>query len=109
MGKTTYKLTKYDKVQTRDITIIKHPNTGGYLLQNWVKQCNDKDNSGKIQNLIKSTKTTSPTGSFGAKYLRLIGDSFMYIETSSNNHGKINYLLVSKELCYPSYYYNFLF
>ena len=40
--------------------------------------------------MIKSTKTNSPTGYFGATSLSAIGDSFMYIETSSNNHGSDN-------------------
>ena len=36
---------------------------------------------------IKSTNTNTPTGYSGAKSLPPIGNSFMYIETSSNNHG----------------------
>ena len=87
VGNNTYNLTKYDKIQIKDTTIIKSPNTGGYLLQNWVIKCNDKKNNGKIQNFIKSTKTNSPTGYSGATSLPPIGNSFMYIETSSNNHG----------------------
>ena len=50
-------------------------------------KCNDKNNAVKIQNFIRSTKTNSPTGDSGAESLPPIGDSFMYIETSSNNHG----------------------
>ena len=41
----------------------------------------------KIQLSIKSTKTNSPTGDSGATSISAIGDSVMYIETSSNNHG----------------------
>ena len=52
-------------------------------------KCNDKNNNGKIQNFIKSTKTNSPTGYSGAASLPPIGNNFMYIETSSNNHGNI--------------------
>ena len=87
VGNDTYNLTKYDRIQITDTTIIKYPNTGGYLLQNWVIKCNDKNNNGKIQNFIKSTKTNSPTGDSGATSLPPIGDAFMYIETSSGNHG----------------------
>ena len=58
----TYNLTKYDKIHITDTAIIKYPNTRGYLIQNWVIKCNDKNNIGKIQNFIKSTKTKSPTG-----------------------------------------------
>ena len=66
---------------------MKHSNSGGYLLQNWVIECNDRNNSGKIQNFVKSTKTNSPTGDSGATSLTPIGTTFIYIETSSNNHG----------------------
>ena len=41
-----------------------------------------------MQNFRKSTKTKSPTSESGATRLPPIGDAFMYIETSSNNHGK---------------------
>ena len=66
VGNDTYNLTKYDKIQLTDTTIIKYPNNGGYLLQNWNIKCNDKNNNGKIQNFIRSTKTNSPTGDSGA-------------------------------------------
>ena len=87
VGNDTYNLTKYDRIQITDTTNTKYPNTGGYLLQNWVIQCNDKNNTGKIQNFLKSTKTNSPTRSSGAKSLPPLGNSFMYLETSSKNHG----------------------
>ena len=87
VGNDTYNLTKYDKIQLTDTTITKYPNTGGYLLHNWVIKCNDKNINGKIQNFIKSTKTDSPTGYSGATSLAPIGNSFMYIETSSNSQG----------------------
>ena len=61
--------------------------TGGYLLPYWKIICNDKNNIGKIQNFKKSTKTNSPTGDSGATSLPPIGNAFMYIETSSGNHG----------------------
>ena len=86
VGNDTYILTKYDKIQITDTTFFKYPDTGGYLLQNSIIKCNDKNNKGKIQNFIKSTKTNSPTGYSGATSLPPIGNSFMYIETSSNNH-----------------------
>ena len=52
VGNDTYNLTKYNKIQITDTTIIIYPNTGGYLLQKWLIKCNDKNNSGKIQNFI---------------------------------------------------------
>ena len=87
VGNDTYNLTKYDKIQITGTTIIKYPNTGGYLLQIWVIKCNDKNNNGKIQNFMKSTKTNSPTVYSGAEPLPHIGNKFLFIETSSNIHG----------------------
>ena len=95
VGNDTYKLTKYDKIQITDTTIIKFPNTGGYPLQNWVIKCNDKNFSGEIQNFRKSTKTNSLSSHSGATALPPIGNIFLYIETSSSNHG--NSVFVSWE------------
>ena len=59
---------------------------------------------------MKSTKTNSPTGHSGATSLPPIGNSFMYIETSTNNHG--NKVFVSFErtdiiqISKISFYYN---
>ena len=87
VGNDACNLTKFDRIQITDKTIIKNSNTGGYLLHNLVIKCNDKNNSGKISNFIKSTKTSSPTGYSGATNLPPIGNSLMFTETSSNNHG----------------------
>ena len=66
-GNDIYNLTKYDKIQITDTTILKDPKTCSYLLQNWNKKHNDKNNKGKIQNFIKSTKTNSATCYSGAE------------------------------------------
>ena len=87
VGNDIYILTKYNKIQLTDTTTIKYPNSGGYLLPGRRIFCNDKKNNGKIETFIKSTKTNSPTGEWGATSLPPIGNSFMFIETSSNNHG----------------------
>ena len=79
--------TKNNKIQITDTTVIRVGNTGGYLLQKWNILCRVKKRGGKISNFIKSTKTNSPTSQSGATNLFPIGDSFMYIEKSSNNHG----------------------
>ena len=89
-----YNLAKYDK-KTTDRIISKYPNTSGYLLQNWVIKCNDKNTSGKTQIFVKSTKTNSPTGDSGATSLPPIDDSFRYRETRSENFG--NNVSVSSE------------
>ena len=88
VGNHTYNLTKDDKTQVTDKTIIKYPKTGGCLLQSWNLKCNDRNIAGKKQNCKKSTKTNLPTGYSGATSLLPIGNSIMYIEISSNIHGK---------------------
>ena len=87
VGNDTYNLTKYNKISITDITEIKFPNSGNALLQKWKIYCNNKNNQSRISDFIKSTKTNSPTGFSGATSLSPIGDAFMYVETSSNNHG----------------------
>ena len=93
-----------------DTTIIKYPNNGGYLLQNWNIRCNDKNNNGKIQNFLRSTRTSSPTKDSGATGLPPIGDSFMYVETSSNNYGNNVYVSFERtdiiQITNISFYYN---
>ena len=64
-------------------------------MQNWYIKCNDKNNNGNIHRFTKSTKTNSPTFHSGAMSLPPIGDSFMYLETSSINHA--NYVFISFE------------
>ena len=87
LGNDTYIHTKYKKIPIIDITEIRHPNTGTALLQNWRTKNINKLNRAKVGNFLKSTKTGSPTGNSGAISLPPIGSAFMYIETSSNNHG----------------------
>ena len=80
------------------------------MLQNWVINCNDENNNGKIQNFIKSTKTNSPTGDSGATRLPPIGNSFMYIETSSGNNGNNVFCSFERtdiiQITLITYYYN---
>ena len=77
VGDDTYNLTKYDKIQLTDTTIMKAGISGGYLLQNWNIKCNDKNGNGKIANFIKSTRTNSPSSNSGPEGLPPIGDCFM--------------------------------
>ena len=100
VGNDIYSLTKYDRKQNTETTNVKYPNTGGYLLQKWVIKCNDRINNNKKQNLVKSTKTNSPTGYSGATSLPPIGDSFMYTETSSNNRGNNVFLVSNQPILY---------
>ena len=87
VGNDIYNLTKYNKISITDITEIKFPNSGDALLQKWKIYCNNKNNQSRISDFIKSTKTNSPSSYSGATSLPPIGNSFLYIETSSNNHG----------------------
>ena len=87
VGNDTYNLTKYDKIQITDTTEIKYPNIGSNLFQMWYIKCNNKNDVSKVGDFIKSTKTNPPTPDTGANSLPPIGNSFMYIETSSNNYG----------------------
>ena len=96
VGNDTYNLTKYDKIQITDTTEMRYPNIGSDLLQKWNIKCNNKNNQARITDFIKSTKTNSPTGFSRSTSLPHIGNSFMYIETSSNNHG--DDVFVGKEL-----------
>ena len=88
VGNNTYNLTKYKKIQLTVTTINKMGNGRVYLLPSWRIFCNDKNNKSKITNFIRATKTKSPNGFPGAESLPPIGNAFMYIETSSNNHGE---------------------
>ena len=110
VGNNTYNLTKYDKIQLTDITVNKFPNKGAFLLQNWNIKCYDKNNNGNINNFIRSTKTNSPTADSGATSLPPIGNSFMYIETSSNNNGNNAFVTFERidiiQITNISFYYN---
>ena len=92
VGSDTFNLTKYDKIQIVYTTEIKFPNEGKYLLQKWNIIYSDINGIGKLSNIIKSTKTSSPTGQSGATSLPPIGTSFMFIETSSGGHGNNVYV-----------------
>ena len=83
VGKDTHNSTKNDRKQITDTTEIKFPNIGIDLLQKWNSKCNNNNNDPKVGNFIESIITNSPTGYSGATSLPPIGNSFMYIETSS--------------------------
>ena len=110
VGNDVYNLTKCDKVQLTEITTIKYPNSGGYLRHNWNIKCNDKKGAGKIQSCKKSIKTNSSTSDSGATNLPPIGESFMYMETSCNNHGNNAFVSCERtdiiEITNIIFYYN---
>ena len=83
----TYNLSENKKIQIIDTTENKFPYIGSDSLQKWNIKCNNKNNDSKFGNFIKSTLTKSPKGYSVATNLPPIGSSFMYIETSSIDHG----------------------
>ena len=87
VGNDTYNLTKYNKIQITDTTVIRVGNIGSVVLPYWKCICNNKNNKRKVTNFIRTTRTKSPTGNTGVTPLPPIGSAFLYIETSSDNHG----------------------
>ena len=63
------------------------------LPQKWILRCLNKSYNAKINTFPKSTTNTSPTSESGAASLPPIRWPFMYVETSSNNHGA-NHVMV---------------
>ena len=110
VGSDIYNLTKYEKNYINDLTQMRAPNNGIYLLQKWNILCKDRNNNSKINNFIKSTKTTSSTEDSGATSLPPIGNSFLYIETSGVNHGEGTYVILTRtdiiQIINISFYYN---
>ena len=87
---------KYNKIQLIDTIEIRSPNIGNPLLQKWILTCTNKSYNTKINTFPKSNTSTSPTSESGAASLPPIGWAFVYVETSSNNHGA-NHVMVSWE------------
>ena len=54
VGNVTYNLTKYDKIQITDTTIIKSGNSQSTVLPYWRVICNDRINNGKISKIHKN-------------------------------------------------------
>ena len=110
VGNNIYNLTKCNKIQIIDTTEIRYPNVGSDLLQKWNIKFNNKNNQSMLSDFIKSTRTNSPTNDSGASVVPPIGDSFMYIETSSNNHGNNVYVTWERtdiiQITNISFYYN---
>ena len=110
VGSDIYHLTKYEKNYITDLTEMRAPNNGLYLLQKWEIECKDRNNNAKINNFVKSTKSQSTTEDSGATSLPPIGNSFMFLESSSINHGDNTYLILSRrdiiQITNISFYYN---
>ena len=56
------------------------------MLTKWRIKNLDEIDGATIGNFLKSKKPNSPTNDSGATALPPVGDNFMYIEASSNNH-----------------------
>ena len=90
VGNDLYHLTKIKKYKITVTTAIKFPNLGSDLLEKRNIKCNNKNNDSKVGIFIKSTIKNSPTGRSGATSIPPLGNSFMYTETSSDDHGSDN-------------------
>ena len=110
VGDTIYNLTKYNKISITDVTEIKFPNIEFDLLQKWNIYCNNYFNQSRVNDFIKSTKSNSPTGDSGATIIPPIGNAFMYIETSSANHGDNIFVFFERtdiiQITIITFYYN---
>ena len=110
VGSDTYNLTKYNKYYLTDKTSMLSPNSGLSLLQKWIIECKDRNNNAKVNNFVKSTKSSSPAGMSGADGLPPIGSAFMYIESSGNNNGDYTFVRLIRtdiiQISIISFYYN---
>ena len=110
VGNDNYNLTKNDKIQKIDSTVMRVGNGGAFILPLWKIICNNKNNNGKISNFIKTTKSNSPTSQSGATSLPPIGSAFMYIETSGDNYGKNTFVGFERtdiiQITNITFYYN---
>ena len=75
---------------------MRSPNSGQSLLQKWILKCVNKNYNAKFNTFLKSTPTSSQTVESGASSIPPIAWSFMYVESSGNNHGA-DHLSVSWE------------
>ena len=78
------------------MTDIKSPNSGSDPLQKRKIINNNENNEANIGKVLKSTNKNSPTGDNGATSLPPIGESFIYIEISSSNHGNIVFVSLER-------------
>ena len=87
IGYDTSNLTENDRINITVIIEMRNPNKGKSLLQNRTLKCINKNKNAKINTFLKSTTNTSPTAESRASSVPPIGWAFMYVESSSNNHG----------------------
>ena len=73
VGDTVYNLREKKRQQVTHTTTTMAPATVAFLLQQWKIKRNDKIKGGKLQKLLKSTKTISLNGSSEAISLPSIG------------------------------------
>ena len=77
VGKDTYSLTKYEKIQITVTMEINFPNLGSDFLPKWEIKCNNNENNdSKVGNFINSTITNDPTSYSGATSPPPFGNSF---------------------------------
>ena len=93
-----------------DASVMKAGSSGAYLLPYWKIFCDDKNNSDKISNFKKTSKTNSPTTDSGATSLPPLGTAFMYMETSFNKNENIVFCSFERtdiiQITNITFYYN---
>ena len=90
VGKQVYNRTIYSKQHLIEIIFVRKPNIGTDLLQKWNTNFSVIKNNDKKENFIRSAKASSATKNSGVSLIPTIGNSFMYNETKSGNHGNNN-------------------
>ena len=99
-GNNAYNLANYESQRITDTTIFNVGTFDGDLLHLWKILCNDKNNAGRDTKFIKATKMNIPTGKTGGSSIPLIYDSFICIETSSNNFAPALFGNFLKDTCF---------
>ena len=78
LADSDFNLKKHNTEKNIDTSFKINPNSGGFLLQQWNKSCNDEENKRKLTNLIRSTRRTSPSPDSKASSLSPFGDRYMF-------------------------------
>ena len=87
VGNDIYNLFKHAEKQLTDVTEFKYTNKRDSLILRWRIKISNRNDEAYFGIFLKSAKAGSPAADSGATSLPPIGTAFMYIDTSSNNHG----------------------
>ena len=79
VGNDVFNITKYDRIQIPDTTIIKYRNTGDNLLQQRNTKCNDKISNGKKNKTLLNQQKQTAQPSFREKSHYFLSVTFLCI------------------------------